>query len=107
MIFAFLEEIVTFQVSFTSINIWELSLQRPLIWAFIVRSNNEDKSCSRCKSQRRKRSGLKHSSNNPPKSFFEYLTTEELAEPEKRSGATTSVGTTAEVEVYNAAGERM
>ena len=42
VISALLEEIVTLQVSFTSINVWEPRFQRPLIWAFIIRSGGND-----------------------------------------------------------------
>ena len=49
VIFALLEEIVTLQVSFTPINVWEPSFQRPLTWAFIVQSGGDDKGQNRCR----------------------------------------------------------
>ena len=36
VIFALLKEIVILRVSFTLINVWEPSVQRPLTWAFRV-----------------------------------------------------------------------
>ena len=59
MIFALLEEIITLQVRFTPINVWEPNFQRPLTWAFIMRSGSDDRSQNKCRSWRKKRSGLK------------------------------------------------
>ena len=59
VVFALLEDIVTLQVSFTSINVWEPSFQKPLIWVFTVQSGGNDGSQNRCRSQRRKRSDFK------------------------------------------------
>ena len=50
MIFALLEEIVALQVHFTPINVRETSFQRPLTWAFIVRSGGGSQ--NRCKRSR-------------------------------------------------------
>ena len=49
VIFTLLEEIITPQVSFTSINVWELSFQRPLRWAFIVQSGGINGGRKKCK----------------------------------------------------------
>ena len=49
VIFALLGEIVILQMSFTSINVWKLSFQRPFTWAFIVRSGSDDGGRNRCK----------------------------------------------------------
>ena len=58
MIFALLKEIVALQVRFIPINVWEPSFQRPLTWAFIVRSG--------CGSQNRyKRSGIQNGPKDP------------------------------------------
>ena len=65
VIFALLKEIITLQISFSLINVQESSFQRPLTWVFIVRSGGNDGSRNRCKSQRRKRSGLKDGLDNP------------------------------------------
>ena len=35
-------------MSFTLINVWKLSFQRPLTWAFIVRSGGDDRGQNRC-----------------------------------------------------------
>ena len=67
VIFVLLEEIAILQVSFTSINVWEPSFERPLRGAFIVRSGGNEKSRNRCRSQRKKRSGFKDGSDNPLK----------------------------------------
>ena len=50
MIFALLEEIVALQVRFTPIDVREPSFQRPLTWAFIVRSGGGSQ--NRCKRSR-------------------------------------------------------
>ena len=50
MIFALLEEIVALQVRFTPIDVREPSFQRPLTWAFIVRSGGRSR--NRCKRSR-------------------------------------------------------
>ena len=52
VIFALLEEIITLQVIFTLIIVWKPSFQRPLTWAFIVRSGGENRSRNRCKRSR-------------------------------------------------------
>ena len=49
VIFALLEEIVILQVSFILINVWKLSFQKPLTWAFIVQSGGNSRSRNRCK----------------------------------------------------------
>ena len=49
VIFTLLEDIVTLQMSFTLINVREPSFQRPLMWAFIVRSGGNDGSRNRCR----------------------------------------------------------
>ena len=46
-------------MSFILINVRKPSFQRPLTWAFLVRSVGEDKSRSRCKSRKRKMFDLK------------------------------------------------
>ena len=43
VIFALLEEIITFQVSFIPINFREPSFQKLLMWAFIVRSSGDNR----------------------------------------------------------------
>ena len=48
VIFALLEEIITLQVGFTSINVRKPSFQRPLTWAFIVQSGGDDGGRNRC-----------------------------------------------------------
>ena len=65
VIFALLEEIVTLQVSFTLINIWELSFQKPLTWVFIVRSGGNNGGGNRCK-----RSRISNSPKDPLKVIF-------------------------------------
>ena len=49
VIFALLEEIVTLQMSFPPINVWEPSFQRLFTWTFIVRSGGNDGSRNKCK----------------------------------------------------------
>ena len=65
VVFALLEEIVTLQVNFILINVWEQSFQKPLTWAFIVQSGGNNKSRNRCKSRKKKRFGLKNDLDNP------------------------------------------
>ena len=65
VIFALLEEIVTLQVSFTSINVWKPSFQKPLTWAFIVRSGDNNGSRNWCRRRKKKRSSLKDGLDNP------------------------------------------
>ena len=48
MIFALLEKIVTLQVSFTPINVWEPSFQRPFTWAFRVPGGGDNGGRNRC-----------------------------------------------------------
>ena len=50
VIFALLETIVTLQISFTLINVRKLNFQRPLTWAFIMRSAGNNKSQKRYRS---------------------------------------------------------
>ena len=52
MIFVLLEQIVTLQITFTSINVKEPSFQGPLTWAFIVRSSRNDRGRNRCRRSR-------------------------------------------------------
>ena len=47
-----LEKIITLQISFTLINIRQPSFEKPLIWAFIARSGNDNGSQNRCKRSR-------------------------------------------------------
>ena len=60
VIFALLEEIVTLQASFTPINVWEPSFQRPLTWAFIMRSKGNDRNWNQCR-----RSKIQNSFEDP------------------------------------------
>ena len=48
VIFALLEEILTLQVSFTPLNVWESSFQRPLTWAFRVQRGGDNGGRNRC-----------------------------------------------------------
>ena len=45
-------EIVTLQVRFTLVNVWEPSFQRPLTWTFIVRSGGDNGGQNRYKRSR-------------------------------------------------------
>ena len=60
MIFALLEEILTLQMSFNLINVWEPNFQRPLIWAFIIQSGNNNGSRNKCR-----RSKIQNGSEDP------------------------------------------
>ena len=73
VIFALREKILILQVSSIPINIWELSFQKPLTWAFKVWSGGNNRSQNRCKSRRRKRSDLKDGSNNLLKVILQVL----------------------------------
>ena len=64
VVFTLLEEIIILQMSFTPINVRELSFHRPLTWAFIVRSGNNDRSRNKCRSRKKKKSGLKDGPDN-------------------------------------------
>ena len=63
MIFALLEKIVALQVRFTPINVWDPSFQRPLTWAFIVRSGSGSR--NKCK-----RSKIQNGSEDPLEVIF-------------------------------------
>ena len=52
VIFILLEEIIALQMRFIPINIREPSFQRPLTWAFIVRSGGDNGGRNRCKKSR-------------------------------------------------------
>ena len=48
VIFTFLEEIITFQVSFPLINVRKPSFWRPFAWAFKVRGGGNNRGRNRC-----------------------------------------------------------